>query len=92
MKRVDVRGTIFLLDDSDSRYTYKIINTGPNGEWPVLLRDDGYRIYSMYIGEKPTNEPLGERDFELLWEYKHSEAPGHREIAEMIMRPEGKDE
>jgi hypothetical protein len=92
MKRVDVRGTVFLLDDSDSRYTYKIIKAGPNGEWPVLLRDDGYRIYSMYIGEKPTNKPLGERDFELLWEYKQTEGPGHREVVEMIMRPEGKDE
>jgi hypothetical protein len=83
MQKVDLGGTIFLLNDEDGRYRYKFF-VDKHG-WQVALRDDGYRIYSMYIGERPTNEPLGEREWDLLWEYKHCDAPGYSAIVELIM-------
>lgn len=83
MIKVDLDGTVFLLDDDNGRYRYRLIEN--EYDWKVLLRDDGYRIYSIYVGDKPINEPLGQREWELLYEYKHNEAPGYRAIVELIM-------
>ncbi len=76
-------GEGILLIPNDRGYRFRIITT-PEG-WRVLLRDDGYRIHSIYISEKPLTVPLGAREWECLWEYKHSDAPGHQLIVEMIM-------
>jgi hypothetical protein len=83
MKQVDLDGTVFLLDDDNGRYRYKLFENEYG--WKVLLRDDGYRIYSIYVGDKPTNEPFGQREWELMWEYKHCDAPGHQAMVELIM-------
>lgn len=83
MIQVDLDGTVFLLDDNNGRYRYRLIED--EHTWKILLRDDGYRIYSMHVGQKPTNDPMGTREWELLWEYKHCDAPGRYAIAELIM-------
>jgi len=83
MIKIDKDGTVFLLNDDDGRYRYKLI-TDEHG-WEVLIRDDGYRLHSIYVGEKPTNEKQGEREWEMVFEYKRCEAPGQRAIVEMIM-------
>ena len=87
MKQIDLDGKILLIDD-DGQYRYKVIRE-QEGKWIILLRDDGYRIYSIHLGETPINPPQGEREWELLWEYKHCEAPGYRSVVEMIMGIEG---
>jgi hypothetical protein len=83
VQKVDINGTVFLLDDDSGRYRYKVI-TNERG-WRVLLRDDGNRIESMYISELPHDDPIGKREWESLWEYKRCDAPGYQAIIEMIM-------
>lgn len=85
IKQIDIDGQILLIQE-DRQYDYKIIQL--NDAWTVLLRDDGCRIESMYISEKPTNDPIGKREWETLWEYKRCDAPGCQAIVKLIMEPE----
>jgi len=83
MKQIDIDGTLFLIDDVDRRYRYKLLI---EGEWKILIRDDGYRIESIFVSEKPIDPPIGKREWELMFEYKHCEAPGQRAVIDEIMK------
>jgi len=83
MTQIDKDGTVFVFASDDDRYRYKLW-IDEKGQ-RVLLRDDDYRIYSMNIEKNAENTPIGEREWDLLWEYKHCDAPGHQSIVEAIM-------
>jgi hypothetical protein len=85
MKQIDIGGTLFLIDDESGRYRYTILD---DGEWRILIRDDGYRLESIHIGEKPVDPPAGKREWELLWSYKSIEAPGLRVLVDQVMKGE----
>lgn len=82
MKTIDVNGKLLLITD-ETPYTYKVITTKEG--WEVLLRDNGHRIESIFISENPINVPIGEREWETLYDYKQCEAPGTNHVVEMIM-------
>lgn len=76
-------GVLFVPDDD--RYSYRFWRSKRTPEWSILLRDDGYRIHGIFISEKPVNPPRGEREWRLLWEYKHSDGPQVDEFVDLIM-------
>lgn len=76
---------VLLLPDGERGYDYRVWQSKRCPEWTILLRDDGFRIHTMHIGEKPTNEPRGQREWHLLWEYKHSDGDAVAEFVDMIM-------
>lgn len=83
LQRIDVDGNILLISDDAGRYRYKVITTRHG--YKVLLRDDGYRIHSIYVSDNPVNHPMGKREWELMFEYKHNDAPGIDDVVELIM-------